>query len=455
MKSTKAFYICRDCGAESLRWEGRCPSCGEWNALIEAPASPRAGRTRAGAFGEERVGPSPLAGAGEPVPARICADFGEVDRVLGGGVVPGSLLMLGGPPGVGKSTLLLQIASRVSAKGFPVLYVSGEESRDQVRLRAQRLGPGVQEVQFFASTDVEEILRAADSVRPSLLCVDSIQSAASGRLPSAAGGIAQVRECAALLQEWSKSAAVATVLVGHVTKGGVLAGPRTLEHLVDVVLYLEGPRSGEHRLLRSSKNRFGSVDEVAAFRMVASGLEPVIDPSALFVSERPESVSGSAIAVPIQGTRPLLTEVQALSAKARFAAPQRICTGFPARRLAILLAVLERRAGQRMGESDVFVSVVGGLRLSDPATDLPLAAALLSADRDRPLPARTAFVGEIGLGGEVRGVERLAARVGVARAAGMQNLVLPAVQRDVPGAAGQAAIWVEHVRELTNLMTEA
>lgn len=455
MTKTKAVYCCLDCGAESLRWEGRCPSCGEWNTLIEAPPASKAAGFRSSPLPEGALGPSPLGRPGESPVVRLCTEFGDVDRVLGGGLVPGSLLLLGGPPGVGKSTLLLQLAARFGAEGKRVLYASGEESREQVRLRAQRLGPGLEEVRFFASTDVEEILRAAESVAPVVLCVDSIQATCSARLPSAPGGVAQVRECAALLQEWSKRSGVATVLVGHVTKGGVLAGPRTLEHLVDVVLYFEGPRSSEHRLLRSSKNRFGSVDEVAAFRMTASGLEPVLDPSALFVSDRPDGVSGSAIAVPLQGTRPLLAEVQALTARARFASPQRVCTGFPARRLAILLAVLERRAGQRLAESDVFVSVVGGLRLADPAADLPLVAALLSADRDHPLPPETAFVGEIGLGGEVRGVTHPDARVRVARGAGMRHLVLPKVQKESLGAGGNGVIFVEHVRDVASLLRDS
>jgi DNA repair protein RadA/Sms len=398
--------------------------------------------------------PEPLGRPGEASPGRLPLGFGEVDRVLGGGLVPGSLVLLGGAPGVGKSTLLLQLAARIQQSGRDVLYVSGEESREQVRLRARRLESGAADVVFVASTDTESVIRASETIGPAVLCVDSIQTATSARLPSAAGSVAQVRECGALLQEYAKQAGVATVLVGHITKGGVLAGPRTLEHMVDVVLHFEGPRSAEHRLLRSSKNRFGSIEEVAAFEMTEGGLRPVDDPSALFVTDRPEGVSGSAVGVPIQGTRPLLAEVQALSARARFSSPQRICTGFAPRRLAILLAVLERRAGLPLGEADVFVNVVGGLRLSDPATDLAVVAALVSAERDRAVPPATAFIGEVGLGGELRGVSHVEARVRVARGAGIRTVVLPEVHRtSLPDLAG--ARWVAHVREVARTLEDA
>ncbi len=361
-------------------------------------------------------------------------ELGDIDRVLGGGLVPGSLLLLGGTPGIGKSTLLLQVAGRLKESGARILYVSGEESLAQVELRARRLGPESRGVRFLASDELETILQVAGSERPDLVCVDSIQTVRSTALSAAPGTVSQVRECSAGLQEFAKRTGAATVLVGHVTKGGALAGPRTLEHLVDVVLHFEGQRTGEHRILRGSKNRFGSVDELAVFRMTGAGLEPVPDPTGLFLEDRPRQVSGSAIAVPLHGTRPIPAEIQALTTRSRFASPQRIATGFPPRRLNIILAVLGRRAGVDLGDSDVFLSVVGGVRLLDPAADLAVAAALASASADRSLPANTAYVAEIGLGGELRAVTHVEARLVAAERAGLDTVILPASLEDSAGA---------------------
>lgn len=362
--------------------------------------------------------------AADEAPVRTALELGDIDRVLGGGLVPGSILLLGGTPGVGKSTLLLQAAGRARTAGARVLYVSGEESRQQIGLRAERLGEESAGVRFLSTDRLEEILAAAEVEKPDLLCIDSIQTVLSDEVSSAPGTVTQVRACSASLQSFAKTTGAATVLVGHVTKGGSLAGPRTLEHLVDVVLHFEGQRSGEYRILRGSKNRFGSVDELAVFRMTATGLEPVADPTSLFLEDRPASVSGSAIAIPLHGTRPLPAEIQALTTRSRYASPQRIATGFPARRLNIILAVLSRRAGLDLGDSDVFLSVIGGLRLTDPAADLAVAAALASASLDRPIPAGMAFAAELGLGGELRGVSHAEARLGAATRAGLQTVVL-------------------------------
>ncbi|MDT8435368.1 MAG: DNA repair protein RadA [Gemmatimonadota bacterium] len=421
MKRARSGFVCRECGAESLRWEGRCPACAAWNSLAEAPPAVAATARRAPAGPRD---PAPLTvpsgGAG-----RLPVGFGEVDRVLGGGLVPGSLLLLGGAPGVGKSTLLLQAAARLHAAGSGVLYVSAEESHEQVALRARRLGPDAEAVPFLGTRDLREILAAADRVRPALLCVDSIQTMETDAAAGGSGGIAQVRACSAALQEAAKAGGAATVLVGHVTKGGALAGPRTLEHLVDVVLHFEGQRTAEHRILRGGKNRFGSTDELAVFRMGPAGLEPVPDPTALFLEDRPLAASGSAVTVSLHGSRPLLAEVQALTVPARYGSPQRVVTGFPPRRLSILLAVLERRAGLDLSQRDVFLSVVGGLRLVDPAADLAVAAALASAAEDRPLPPALAFAGEVGLAGELRAVARAEARLRAARRSGIETVVLP------------------------------
>ena len=391
--------------------------------------------------------------AADSVPARTALELGDIDRVLGGGLVPGSMLLVGGAPGVGKSTLLLQVAGRARSAGAKVLYVSGEESRQQIGLRAERLGEESAGVRFLSTDRLEEILAAAEQEKPDLLCIDSIQTVLSDDVNSAPGTVTQVRACSASLQSFAKTTGAATVLVGHVTKGGSLAGPRTLEHLVDVVLHFEGQRSGEYRILRGSKNRFGSVDELAVFRMTASGLEPVADPTSLFLEDRPESVSGSAIAVPLHGTRPLPAEIQALTTRSRYSSPQRIATGFPPRRLNIILAVLGRRAGLDLGDSDVFVSVIGGLRLTDPAADLAVAAALASASLDRPLPAGMAFVAELGLGGELRGVSHAEARLGAATRAGLKTVVL---SRSLESALGghPAARFADSVSDAIRLLEE-
>lgn len=411
--------------------------------MAEAPSASGKGTRSGGRAGSERPRPEAL-GAPSSGAARTSTGFDVVDRVLGGGLVPGSLILLGGEPGIGKSTLLLQIAANVQAAGGRVLYASGEESREQVGLRAARIGGGAAALPFLATSDIEDVLAAAEADPPALVCLDSIQTiAAEGE--GVPGGVAQVRACAARAQEFAKRAGTAVVLVGHVTKDGGLAGPRTLEHVVDVVLHFDGRRSAEFRLLRSTKNRFGSADEAGAFRMTASGLEAVEDPAGLFLEDRPAGATGSAVTVAMHGSQPLLTEIQALTAPARFGSPQRRTTGFPARRLAILLAVLERRAGIPLGDSDVFLNVVGGTRLTDPAADLAVLAALASSHLDRPLGREIALVGEVGLSGELRGVSRPEARVRAAVRAGLADVLLPAVHREaLSGVAG--ARFAAHVR---------
>ncbi len=394
----------------------------------------------------------PLGAAGDVPLDRLGTGFGDVDRVLGGGMVPGSVVLLGGAPGIGKSTLLLQLAGRFQDRGHEVLYVSGEESAEQVAMRSSRLGTA-NAVAFLGSNELEEVVAAIRDTRPAVVCVDSIQTISSRQLTSTPGGVAQVREAGSVLQREVKKAGSACVLVGHVTKGGALPGPRTLEHLVDVVLHFEGQRSGDHRILRGSKNRFGSVDEMAAFRMDSGGLVPVPDPSALFLTPDGAESSGAAVAVPVHGSRPLLAEVQALVARARFAAPQRVCTGFPSRRLAILLAVLERKGGVALGEQDVFLNVVGGLRMADPAADLAVVAALLSAGADRPFVPGTAFFGEVGLGGEVRGVSHGDARVKACLGAGLSTIVAPAALRaDLIGGSAASLRFVRHVSEVDRFL---
>jgi DNA repair protein RadA/Sms len=375
--------------------------------------------------------------------------------VLGGGLVAGSVVLLAGPPGIGKSTLLLQAAALIRASGSKALYVSGEESAPQVRLRAERLGAGALEVDFLGATAVTEVIRACAAIEPDVLAVDSVHTLASPLSDAAPGTVSQIRECAAALQEYAKSTRTPVVMVGHVTKRDAVAGPRALEHLVDAVLHFEGSRGHEHRVLRAAKNRFGSVDEVAVFRMSAGGLVPVSHPSEVFLSGVGE-VSGSAVAVTFQGSRPLLAEIQCLTAPSRYGTPQRTTSGLPARRLALLLTVLERRAGLPVLDRDVFANVVGGLRLLDPGTDLAVAASLVSAELDRPA-GRRAFIGEIGLGGEIRPVPRLARRVAEAARLGLTEVLVPS-SLERPTAPEESRLKgptlrrVAHVRELVDAL---
>lgn len=450
-------FFCTSCGGETLKWEGRCPACGDWNTLREAPAQPgkTAGRSARRAAGSNRpVRPEPLRdlGSGETPRRRVEPD--AFHRLLGGGLVPGSLLLLGGAPGIGKSTFLLQVAGGLRTEGSAVLYVSGEESAAQVKLRADRIGDGAADVHFLAETDVDRILEAAAELEPKLLVVDSIQAVSSEEVSSTPGNVAQVRECAARLQEFAKRSGAATVLVGHVTKGGGIAGPRTLEHLVDVVLRFEGERSLEHRLLRATKNRFGSADELAVFRMTGEGLETVDDPSALFLADRPERASGSAVAVPLHGSRPLLAEVQALTGRSQYSNPQRVTTGFPSRRLSMLLTVLERRAELDLSEADVFVNVIGGLTLTDPAADLAVAAALLSVESDRHVPDELAFVGELGLGGEVRNVAQGERRLQEVVRTGLTAAAVPASSVNAGEPDGLTLHPIRHVRDVRSLLMD-
>jgi len=419
-------FVCRECERESLRWEGRCPGCEAWNSLdpILAPPASRRGR---GPSGGEAGSPRPLReDSGQELP-RLRIGLGDLDQVFGGGLVPGSIALLGGAPGIGKSTLLLQVAARVSAEGGSVLYVSGEESESQVRRRARRLGGAAGDVLFLAATSVDRITAAAEAVGPDLLCVDSIQTAMCDEVDSAPGSAVQVRDSSNALRVFAKRSGVPTVLIGHVTKGGAIAGPRTLEHLVDVVLHVEGIRGEDARVLRATKNRFGRVGELAVFRMAERGLSPVDDPGRALLSQGPRG-PGSAVTATLEGARPLALEVQALSARSSLPVPRRMTTGFPQRRLAMLLAVLDRRGGVTLERSEVFVNVVGGLRVADPAADAGVLAALVSAELDRALPAGVAFIGEAGLSGELRGGGEREARVRELARVGITDVVLPTGQ---------------------------
>jgi DNA repair protein RadA/Sms len=418
----RTVYRCTECGAEYLKWGGRCDACGEWNTIAEEIERPEK-KSRSARGTRERTAPArPVAIRDvEAVrSARVSSGLRELDYVLGGGIVAGSVVLIGGEPGIGKSTLLLQVAASAARAGGRTLYVSAEESGPQVRLRAERLGPEAMLVELLAETTLEEILAAAADATPDLLVIDSIQTIYSSELEGAAGNVGQVRECAARLMRYAKESGCAVFIVGHVTKGGGVAGPKTLEHIVDTVLYFEGDGSLDFRVLRATKNRFGSVDEIGVFRMTSAGLEGVENPSALFMGDGGAHSSGTAVTALIEGTRPVLVEIQALAAKAGYGTPQRVANGVDPRRLALLLAVLEKRSGLPVSQLDVFVNVAGGLRLSEPAGDLAIAAAIASSVYDVALPAESVFIGELGLNGEIRAVSQSERRLAEAAQLGMR-----------------------------------
>jgi DNA repair protein RadA/Sms len=416
----KTVFACQACGFESSKWLGRCPDCGEWNSLLEEqPAAPTRGAAPA-------MGGKPIAYESIETSEsdRILSGIPELDRVLGGGIVPGSLVLFGGEPGVGKSTLLLQVAHALSRRS-PVLYVSGEESERQVKMRGERLGLSGGALFLMGETSLERILGEVDRLKPSLLVVDSVQTVYSARFASAPGSISQVREVATQVLQLAKGQGVTTFLIGHVTKDGSLAGPKSLEHIVDAVLYFEGERRQQHRIVRAVKNRFGAVSELGVFEMTGEGLRGVASPSALFLAERPEGSPGSAVVATVEGSRPLLVEVQALVSATSFGTPRRMSLGIDPNRTNLLLAVLEKRVGLELQSDDVFVSVAGGLDVGEPAADLAVAAAVASSFRNRPLPDRTVVFGEVGLAGEVRGVGQMGLRLREAAQMGFTRCIVP------------------------------
>ena len=441
-KTDKTTFYCTACGNEQPRWFGHCPACGEWNTAAEGPGAKAAGAPRPGpkrwvpAGATPREGPRPLAHVDVTGAERWACGLREIDRVLGGGIVPGSVLLVGGDPGIGKSTLLLQLAMALGRSGRRVLYVSGEESEHQIRLRASRLGEVPETLLLLCETDLEAVLEAAAAIGPDAVIVDSIQTLSRADLEGGPGTVTQVRECALALMHYAKGSHTPVFLVGHVTKDGAVAGPRVLEHMVDAVLYLEGERYQHYRVLRAAKNRFGSTNELGVFEMLDSGLREVPNPSEAFLSEGRRLEPGVAVVASLEGTRPLLVEVQALVSTSFYGTPQRVTSGFDPRRLAVLLAVLERRVGLKLGRHDVFVTVTGGLRLDDPGTDLGVALAIASSFRSRPLLERTLVLGEVSLSGELRRVARLDARLREAAHLGFRRAGFPRVQAaDAEGVA--------------------
>jgi DNA repair protein RadA/Sms len=428
-------YVCQSCGEAFLRWEGQCRACGEWNSLVETVVrakSPAASRPGTGAS-LPGADPVPLRDIGEAAVPRLPTSIGELDRVLGGGIVPGSLILVGGEPGIGKSTLLLQAAAGVDR---PVIYATGEESAAQVRLRAERLGlldaPAGSAIEVLAERDVGRIVEVARSARPAVVVVDSIQTATIDELDGAAGSVGQVRESTVRFMEFAKGEGVAVVLVGHVTKEGSIAGPKTMEHLVDAVVTLEGERFAALRLVRATKNRFGSTDEVGVFEMAGDGLREVADPARAFLADHPEAAPGSVVAPTMEGSRPLLVEVQALVSAAGYGTPARKASGIDHNRLGLLVAVLGRRAGVGLSGHDVYANLAGGLAVAEPGLDLPVALALASSLRDRPVIPGAVAIGEVGLLGELRAVAGLERRLREAARLGFERAVVPR-----PGRGGR------------------
>ena len=425
MAKTKTVFFCNECGHESPKWVGKCPGCGQWNTMVEetVTAEKGYGKSRRGLLDSDSapVAISEIEALEEP---RIHLPSEELNRVLGGGLVAGSLTLLGGEPGIGKSTLLLQ--NILSIRNKKILYVSGEESATQLKLRADRIGKAADNTFILCETSLERIFDQTQRVKPQLLVIDSIQTVYSTEMESAPGSVSQVRECAARLLRYAKTSSVPVILVGHINKDGAIAGPKVLEHIVDTVLQFEGDRQYLYRLLRAIKNRFGSTAEIGIYEMVEKGLREVRNPSEMLLSQnREENMSGIAIGVTVEGIRPLLIEVQALVSSAAYGTPQRSVTGFDQRRLNMLLAVLEKRARFKLSQKDVFLNIAGGLKVADPALDLAVVAAVMASNFDIPLPQGTAMAGEVGLSGEIRTAARIDRRVAEAQKLGFDTIYIP------------------------------
>ncbi len=445
----KTFYTCQKCGLQSPKWLGRCPDCMEWNTLVEETAPPRAGK---GGSGKGQISvPVLLRDVAAAEEDRIRCGIRELDRVLGGGVVPGSFILIGGDPGIGKSTLLLQGAARLADSG-EALYVTAEESARQIKLRAERLGISADRLLVLAETSLEAILERVEERKPAFLVVDSIQTIFTAALESAPGSVSQVRECAGRLMHLAKGGGPSVFIVGHVTKEGSIAGPRMLEHMVDTVLYFEGDPGHPYRILRAVKNRFGSTNEIGVFEMKDSGLAEVLNPSEIFLAERPQGASGSVVIPSLEGTRPILVELQALVSGSSLGTPRRTAIGIDHNRVSLLVAVLEKKVGLSLMAQDIFLNVAGGVRLNEPATDLGVAAALASSHLNRPIPARTALFGEIGLAGEVRAVSRPELRVKEAARLGFNRCFLPA--GNLKNLEAPPGIWLGGVHTAAELLEE-
>ncbi len=424
MPKEKSAYVCEQCGYDTPKWMGRCPSCGEWNTMKEIRLGPKRTTSTSSHLSNAENTPVPVCQIDAHAEPRLDMGDGELNRVLGGGLVPGSLVLLGGEPGIGKSTLALQTVLRLAGKR--VLYVSGEESARQIKLRADRLCPDLSDnILILCETSLETIYRHAMDIHPDLLIIDSIQTISSETVDSSPGSLSQIRECATSLLRFAKNGGTSVILIGHITKDGTLAGPKVLEHIVDCVLQFEGDQQHMYRILRGAKNRFGSTSELGIYEMRQGGLAQVTNPSELLLTEGREGLSGIAICSAIEGIRPLLIETQALVSTAAYGTPQRSATGFDARRLSMLLAVLEKRVGFKLAQKDVFLNIAGGLRITDPAMDLSVVAAVVSSNVDVAIGADVCMCGEVGLSGEIRAVSRMEQRIAEAEKLGFSRILVP------------------------------
>ncbi len=446
-------YFCQSCGYESSKWMGQCPGCREWNTFVEETVEKKtAGKLKSVAGGNQDLKSYKLSEIDMQEKERMKTRFPELDRVLGGGIVPGSMILVGGDPGIGKSTLLLQVCRNLSDT-MSVLYVSGEESLQQIKMRAERIGTFSDQLQLLCETNLERISQVIERQKPSVVIIDSIQTMYNEEVSSAPGSVSQVRESTGRLMQIAKGMGVTVFIVGHVTKEGVVAGPRVLEHMVDTVLYFEGDRHAAYRILRGVKNRFGSTNEIGVFEMCEEGLREVENPSEFMLNGKPEGASGSVVACSMEGTRPVLLEVQALVCHSNFGIPRRTAAGTDLNRVNLLMAVLEKRAGLSLSNCDAYVNIAGGIRMSEPAIDLGIVMALASSFRDRPIDEKTICFGEVGLSGEVRAVNMAQQRVSEARKLGFTACILPKVC--VPGLTdtkGIKIIGVENIQEAINRM---
>lgn len=424
MAKTKTVFFCTECGNETPKWQGKCPSCGAWNSIEEyVEKAVTAGRTKSAPVGFSRE-PQRLSEVATDREIRFSTGLGELDRVLGGGAVEGSLNLVGGAPGIGKSTLLLQICNSLCA-GRSVLYVSGEESEKQLKLRAQRLNVNPEELYILSETRLDDIIESVQSIKPDILIVDSIQTLYSDANESSPGSVSQVKECTMAMMQLSKTEGITVFVVGHINKDGAIAGPKVLEHMVDCVMYFEGDPNSSYRLLRAAKNRFGSTNEIGVFEMIDTGLKEVPNPSKMLLEGRPEGASGTCVTCVMEGTRPLLAEVQALVCKTSFNVPRRTSDGFDFNRAALLLAVAEKRGGMKLNIFDAYINVIGGLKLDEPGADLAVALAVASSYMDKPIPNDLVAIGEIGLTGEVRNVTQINQRLAEVARLGFKQCIIP------------------------------
>ncbi len=454
-KQPSTIFVCQKCGRQERKWHGKCPDCGEWSSFVEEKfrATPQnKGRVTAAAAPALEIRPVAYTEIDSQDDARTTSGIEEFDRVLGGGVVAGSLVLIGGAPGIGKSTLVAQVSNHISKGGSTVLYVSGEESERQIKMRGERLGIDSETLYILPETNLESILNAAERLKPGYVIVDSIQTVFSERVESAPGSVSQVREVAGELMMFAKRSATPVFLVGHVTKDGSIAGPKTLEHIVDTVIYFEGDRHHNHRIIRATKNRFGAANEIGIFEMTNRGLVPVENASELFLEERPEHASGSAVTISMEGTRPMLVEVQALVSGTHQGSGRRMTQGFDYNRASLLIAVLEKRLGYQMGTDDVFINIAGGIEIDEPAADLGVVAAIASSFKNLPISSETAVFGEVGLTGEVRGVLQAQSRAREAQTLGFKRLVVPASNKK--GLEKLLGVRVVGVKTLEEAMDE-